>query len=212
MSLVHRDNLQWLEQCNKPLSDIPIQIIEELLVKSPALETTVQSDGFISRFSVADSDDAEVLFQYLLNGVAFYASDTKRYASSADEVERLLSDHGLVAGDFWQSGEFAVYTVPSKAITQVNHAVEQLCASNTSLKEQKKTLIKDKYLQVDALFRHIRNSFAHGAFQIKTVDGEKYLILQGCNTNGYVSSRMVLKTSRFESWITDFYRFERKGV
>lgn len=95
MSLVHRDNLQWLEQCDRPLSDIQIQIIEEFLVKSPALETTVQSDGFISRFGVADSGDAEVLFQHLLVGVAFYASDRKRYASSADEVEKLLSDHGI---------------------------------------------------------------------------------------------------------------------
>lgn len=65
---------------------------------------------------------------------------------------------------------------------------------------------------VDSLFRHIRNSFAHGSFQTKIVQGASYLVLQDGNTKGKMSSRMVLKTERLETWITDFYQFQKFGI
>ena len=103
--------------------------------------------------------------------------------------------------------------MPNEAKTQVNKAVEAATDGNTLFKDKKKTLIKDKYLQVDALFRHLRNAIAHGAFQIKEVDsGKRICVFQDASNSGDLSARLVIKEKTLREWIAAFRRYEQQGV
>lgn len=209
---IHKDNLQWLEQADRPFESIPIQVIEELLIKSPALDVSARSQGFINRFHIKNSLDAEALFEHLTEGVDVLKPEGSRCASSADEVETLLRSSNLFNGPFWNNGEFLLFTVSSETKTQVKRFVDEIDSSNSRLGKQKAELVKIKFQMVDSLFRHIRNSFAHGSFQTKIVQGTPHLVLQDGNTKGKMSARMVLKTERLEAWITDFYQFQKIGI
>lgn len=208
----HKDNLQWLIPTQHPMRGIPQSVFEELLVKSPALEVSVRSQGFIDRFGIGDSADAEIFFNHLTDGVLCLKSKGDRFASSADDVEDLLAEKGLLSGEFWLQGEFMVFTVSRETKSQVREFVKRLSESNKGLKNQKKELIQVKFSQVDSLFRHIRNALAHGAFRFVRVGNEEYVIFQDANKEGMMSARIVLKLARLESWITEFCRLERVGV
>lgn len=215
MGASYYEHIEWIDKDLDSLQKIPRYIIDELLFRSPALEVTVQSDGFIDRFRMSDSDDAETLFQALTEGVMVLTGSNRRYATSFDEVESLLSEHDLLSGEFWTKGEFVVYTIPNDTKRQVKTLVDNLSKNNVGLKEQKQKLIQDKFKCLDALFRHIRNSFAHGAFQMFDVRGVGYLALQDGSLSSnpmQISSRMVISESRLSRWRTLFRRLEANGI
>mgnify|MGYP004646247385 FL=1 len=209
----HINHIEWLDNVDTLDTDLGKTVFREFLLCSPALEVSARSKGWISRFGINDSDDAEILFDELTRDVRVIKSDGSRYATSASEVERLLCTEGLIAGEFWNAASFIVYTVPNEAKTQVNKAVEAATDGNTLFKDKKKTLIKDNYLQVDALFRHLRNAIAHGAFQIKEVDsGKRICVFQDASNSGDLSARLVIKEKTLREWIAAFRRYEQQGV
>lgn len=211
MTLVHVNNIDWVEKSRESIELLDASIIREFVLRTPAIDVSCRSEGFIARFRLKDSADAEVLFDHLLDGVDYYPGKGE-CASSAEEVEKILEHNQLKTGEFWSRSEFAVFTVSSFTKRQVSSVVDSMLEENIGLKDQKRKLVKKKFQLVDSLFRHIRNSLAHGSFQVKECDSRKVLILQDSNENGEVSSRMVLNVSRLLSWITDFYRFEVTGV
>lgn len=209
----HLEHVEWLDSLDTVETDLGQFILFEFLLFSPALEVSARSKGWISRFGVHDSDDAEVLFDELTKNVRVLRSEKKRYASNVDDLEHLLRAESLLDGDFWRHESFVVYTVPNEAKTQVKNAITAAIDGNSQLKDRKRRLIQDKYLQVDALFRHIRNSIAHGAFQIKEVDGSKRVcIFQDASFSGDLSARLVIKEETLREWVASFRRYEAKGV
>lgn len=209
----HIDHIEWLDNVETLDTDLGKTVIREFLLCSPALEVSARSEGWISRFGINDSDDAEILFNELTRGVRVVKSAGCRYATSTSEVERLLCAEGLMGGEFWNTASFIVYTVPNDAKTQVNKAVAAATDGNTLLKDKKKALVKDKYLQVDALFRHLRNAIAHGAFQIKEMHpGRRICVFQDASNSGDLSARLVIKEKTLREWIAAFRRYEQEGV
>ena len=59
---------------------------------------------------------------------------------------------------------------------------------------------KKAVVKVEMLFRHIRNSFAHGRFTYIEKNKERYYILQDENNN-CISARMIVKQSTLKKWI-----------
>lgn len=215
MGASYYGNLGWLNSDPSSLRDVPRYVIDELLIGSPALEVSVRSEGFINRFNLKDSDDAETLFEELTEGLRVLTSSNRRYATNADEVESLLNSNGLMNGKFWTRGEFVVYTIPNDTKQQVKTLVSKLSENNVGLKNQKQKLIQDKFQCLDALFRHIRNSLAHGSFQMMEVQGAKVMIFQDGNQSSsfrQISSRMVISEDRLSKWRTLFRRLEIEGI
>lgn len=209
----HIDHIEWLDGVETLETDLGKLVVREFLLCSPALEVSARSSGWISRFGVNDSDDAEILFTEMMKNVQLFKSDGSRYASSVKEVERLLEANDLLDGNFWEYGPFAVYTVPNDAKTQVNKAIDAAVVKNSALKDKKKKLVKDKYLRMDSLFRHLRNAIAHGAFQIKEMnDGKRTCVFQDSSTSGDLSARVVIGEEKLRGWIASFRRYEQQGV
>ena len=210
--MIQANSLDWLDDSRDSTRLLDSIIIQEFLLGTPALDVSYRSRGFINRFAIKDSADAETLFAYLMDGVNYFPNNSLGYASSASEVEKLLEERDLLDGRFWLRGEFAVFVVSSRTKTQVSSIVEQMSSNNHGLKAQKRKLVKKKFELVDSLFRHIRNSLAHGSFQVVATDAGDAIILQDSNEKGEVSSRMVFRISRLQEWITEFRRFEATGV
>lgn len=209
----HIDHIEWLDGVETLETDLGKLVLREFLLYSPALEVSVRSSGWISRFGVNDSDDAEILFTEMMKNVRLFKSYGSRYANSAKEVETLLEANDLLDGNFWEYGSFAVYTVPNDAKTQVSKAIGAAVVKNSALKDKKKKLVKDKYLQMDALFRHLRNAIAHGAFQIKEMNnGKRTCVFQDSSTSGDLSARVVIGEEKLRGWIVSFRKYEQQGV
>lgn len=209
----HIDYIEWIDDIDTLDTDLGHLVLREFLLRTPTLEASARSDGWINRFRIHDSDDAEMLFEELTTNVRLLRNVNPRYASSAKEVEKLLREENLLEGRFWESSSFAVYTVPNDAKKQVESAIDSAVSQNSLLQDKKRQLVKAKYLQVDALFRHIRNAIAHGAFQIKKVDDRhKVCIFQDSSVSGDLSARIVLGEEILREWVASFSRYEQNGV
>ena len=209
----HIDYIEWIDDIDTIDTDLGHLLLREFLLRTPTLEASVRSDGWINRFRIHDSDDAETLFEELTTNVRLLRNTNPRYASSAKEVEDLLRVVNLLEGRYWESSSFAVYTVPNDAKKQVESAIDSAVSQNSLLQDKKRQLVKAKYLQVDALFRHIRNAIAHGAFQIKKVDDRhKVCVFQDSSVSGDLSARIVLGEEILREWVASFSRYEQSGV
>lgn len=207
------DYLEWVTPLNESDSEFIHFLIKEYLINSPALEVSARSKGWITRFGIKDSDDAEILFDSLTDKLRVFASDKQRCASSSAEVEKLLRANRCLDGPFWNEKPFIVYTIPNDAKSQVAAAISSSIEGNSALKESKKKLVKAKYQQADALFRHIRNALAHGCFQPKLVDSRhRVCIFQDASITGELSARMVISEEVLRSWIAQFKEYEAEGV
>ena len=65
----HIDHIEWLDNVDTLDTDLGKTVVRELLLCSPALEVSARSEGWISRFGINDSDDAEILFNELTRDV-----------------------------------------------------------------------------------------------------------------------------------------------
>lgn len=207
------DHLEWITTLDTSDADFIHFLFKEFLINSPALEVSARSKGWISRFGIKDSDDAEILFDSLTENLTVLTSNKQRCASSSTEVERLLVDNNCLNGSFWNNKPFVVYTIPNEAKSQVATAISNSIENNSALKESKKKLVKAKYQQVDALFRHIRNALAHGSFQPKRIDSRhKVCIFQDSSISGDLSARMVISEEMLRSWASQLANYETNGV
>ena len=207
------DHLEWITALDTSDTDFVQFLLREYLINSPALEVSARSKGWITRFSIKDSDDAEILFNSLMKNLKVLSNNRQRYASSSAEVEELLIDNNCLYGSFWNEKPFVIYTIPYEAKSQVAAAISNSIERNSTLKESKKRLVKAKYQQVDALFRHIRNALAHGSFQPMMVGPRhRVCIFQDSSTTGDLSARMVIDEETLRSWASLFVKFETNGV
>ena len=60
---------------------------------------------------------------------------------------------------------------------------------------------KSKQNQLECIFYHIRNCFAHGRFDIIENANDWIFVFEDCSTNNRVSARMILKKSTLLKWI-----------
>lgn len=52
-----------------------------------------------------------------------------------------------------------------------------------------------------SVFYHIRNAFAHGRFDFRILNNEKYYIMEDAYKDLKVSARMILKKQTLLNWI-----------
>ena len=55
--------------------------------------------------------------------------------------------------------------------------------------------------QIESIFCHIRNSLAHGRFQIYKRNDIVLYVFEDCKKNGLLTARMILKESTLLKWI-----------
>lgn len=203
---VSKDHLEWLDFEKSDFSDFELRLIAELLLRSPAIDVTRFSTGFVERFGVATTDAAEALLEDLTQDLVLYPDQ-----ESAEDLRSVLIKQDLLNGEFWRHGEFILMTINVPNYVAID-LTAPILGSNGALSEQRAACAKRRYRRLDALFRHIRNALAHGQFQRKDNLGDTCYIFQDANIDGNISARMVLSEERLQNWITRIYYLDTIGV
>ncbi|MBR2836421.1 MAG: hypothetical protein IKE43_12035 [Coriobacteriales bacterium] len=198
---------EWIENNNHcHIEGFEKDLIGEFLLSSPALEVTARSNGFIERFKIVDSVGADVLFNHLTRDI-----DLCLVLDSSEKLKDKLEEKKLLYKHFWEKSEFILMTcnVPNNI---ENYIKENYCVKHTGLAKERNKMVLTSYKRLDALFRHIRNSLAHGLYSSFGEDDNQIWVFQDHNQDQNISARLVLKQKRIHDWITDFCRFETEGV
>lgn len=200
------EHIGWLPMDVKEDKTLQL-LIQEFLIKTPALETSFRSKGFVERFHLHGVADALTLYEYLTKDLEFVWE-----RDSAGTLAEKIKEKGWDADDFWDKGELMAVLIPSATKKDVGMIVDGLPKA-TALVEERREVTK-KYFNIDdAIFKHIRNSLAHGLFGVfDDSQGMRIYAFQDSNSNNDVSARIVLSEKRLRDWVTSFRRFEMKGV
>lgn len=169
------------------------------VARSEAIGVTKLTRGFIDDLRVNQTGRANNLIDKLGLGSSI---KLKTFKSASKLSEQLISEH-LDKDDFYQgNGEFAYYLTVGAAAT--SGRVKRLPEFDHKKRGTRRKVKPNKtqYYRIDSLFRHLRNAFAHG--QVRRFDSEGAIIwaLQDANTRGSVTSRMCLKESSLDEWVS----------
>ena len=200
-------HIEWVDEVRfRNLNSFDAELIAEFLIGTPALGVSAQSQGFADRYGIKTSDDAEALFNELMKGVE------NKVAGDAAELAKMLTSSNRLSGEFWTLGEFAFFSIGNPSTVAANNFADAVVNSNSAIADQKKQLVKNKISKLDALFRHLRNSLAHGSFNSFAANGSRIYVFQDANTKGDISARICISESNLRRAITTLRRCEAIGV
>ena len=168
------DYLGWIpEDCH--LDENRAWIVEKYLLKSLAVGASKRSRGFIDELEIRHSSSAEALLKRL-------ESDDFRFdfKNNAHEVESYVVE---LEGLPWELGEYYVCTRSDKKalIDAVSELDEYIAVDSSSLADEGLPQIKERFREVDAVFRHLRNAIAHGCFRYEAGDQPALFSLTSIN-------------------------------
>lgn len=201
-----KDHVEWLDGFSGNLDETDCLFIQELLVRTPAVNVSYLSEGFVERYSVFSLDGAVALRELLTDGV-----DICNNVSSAESLKGVLTTNDLLLNEFWNRGEFIVMTIntPEKVEEKLTESIRK---SKAGLADRRISSIKKEFRWLDSLFRHLRNSMAHGQFRRVEANFGAAYIFQDANADKNISARIVLSEKRLRQWVTELRRLEKVGV
>lgn len=185
--------------------------------------------GWIDKSITIDKELNRIISNYVIGTPGFDCSSKGRdlysfYGIQTGEgfkqlLSELLNGHEVIHCEDYESVRLALLSDPRKCFSNElpQNVEEWLCyyiekpsegkfyqallpelqgqGDSTWSAEDKKAIVK-----VEMLFRHIRNSFAHGLFTFVSKKNERFYILQDENKQHYISARMIIKHSTLKRW------------
>ncbi len=178
-------------------------LLPRLLVRfvylSEAHGVTKCREGFIKDLHVDRSERARSLFnKFEQDGRVHFRAFT-----SPDDLGQALRNEGLSDNDFVEHKiefVFILFAGHAAVSKRVNELAE--FKKGAKRKSGSKRQNKSDFYRLDSLFRHLRNSLAHGqCLRIEKPDGTAVWALQDSNARGVVTSRMLLQEATLSAWI-----------
>lgn len=136
--------------------------------------------------------------------------DVRSY-SGPDDLGKALSRDGLATGEFiYCDREFAYYVFSGHAA--IAKRVKELSEFKVGAKTKtgSKRQSESEFYRLDSLFRHLRNSLAHGQFARIETGGELFWAFQDSNAKGVVTSRWLLSEATLSKWAELVDKRDRK--
>lgn len=175
-----------------------VRLYERFLLGTLATGASKMSDSFISVLGISSSLLAESYLTRLSGeGVVFDFKD------SAADVEKAVGEFACSPWDEGLDPYFiATRTEKDEAVKQIKSLSEYREAENTGLGEEATPLIKRRFIEVDSVYRHLRNALAHGCFRVLTESGpsNKKLFFYDIDRNDAVSCCALVSFAMLENW------------
>lgn len=200
------DHIGWVNAQFRSLTEFAGAPYQGIPHRHTSNRLSKQSSGFISRFSVNETADAEVLLDEICQGLDVY------WHESAERLKESLINSDRLGDIFWKHGEFASMVTSSTVTRAIKPMLEAIEKNKTARTEQKTRLVRSKYEKVDTFFRHIRNAIAHGSFRRIGNDSSALYAFQDENRDGFISARMVISEKHLRDIITSMREFEKNGI
>ena len=200
---VRIDEGEWLSSKVHPLQNEDMQMLfEEFLIGSPAIGTSLLSQDFIDGQHVNTTAVAIALRDKLVGDIPY-----KSFVSSSGLCEHVAT---LVASDasIWKQGEFAYFCLSfsKKAEEKIKGLRDYSQADVAGVGDEAAEIVLQRFKEVDALYRHLRNSLAHGGFKVVETETGAGLFTHDFNTSGNLSAVMFLKIERLRKWVEKKYQ------
>ena len=191
------DIAPWVKVNDFKLTDEAKKLFEWFVLGTPAIGVSQRSSGFIEYAHVNTTLTAEALFAALQkNGPAICVYD------SSAELRTEISKIQKLNTTFWFTGECAhmVKGDNDGAKNEIKKLSDFILASNSALKKEQTSIVHRRFLNIDTLFRHIRNALAHGCYFQFCLDSQPYFFLFDLNQYGELSAVFSLSYSRLLDW------------
>lgn len=194
------DSAGWIKPS---MSAVESPLLSRLMVRfvylSEAHGVSKSREGFIKDLRVDRSERARSLYnKFELDGTVCL-----RAFSSPDDLGQALKNEGLSDNDFVHyDNEFAFFIF--SGYSAVSSRVGELSEFKKGAKRKsgQKRQNKSDFYRLDSLFRHLRNSLAHGqCMRIESAKGGAVWALQDSNARGVVTSRMLLRETTLFEWV-----------
>lgn len=167
-------------------TDFDHTLIDELLIGNPAIGVSAQSEDFVSRYKINTTTKAEKFLAKINKIVTLNWEDTTKQLEN-----RLEQDHRLYVDD--STGEnYAAMTLskPKETIQRIEKLTQKARSS--------RGIIRERFLEIDSFFRHIRNSLAHGRFDRFQKDNQTFYFFQDQYKNSISAQLIISKTTLSE--------------
>lgn len=205
------DSTGWIKT-SKSVVDSPIlpRLMVRFVYLSEARGVSKSREGFIKDLRVDRSERARSLYKkFELDGAV-----RLRAFSSPDDLGQALKSEGLSDNSFVQChDEFAFFLFSGHAAITKRVGELPEFKKGAKRKSGSKRQNKSEFYRLDSLFRHLRNSLAHGqCMRIENAEGEAVWALQDSNARGIVTSRLLLREATLSEWIELVNKRDRRNA
>ncbi|MEG1167684.1 MAG: hypothetical protein RSD93_06455 [Gordonibacter sp.] len=184
-------------------------IYERFLLGSMALGVSSMSEGFIDTLGIRNTILVKDFMELLeLGDFAF------EFKESVDEVERHIENLLETNCELWSGREYYVCNRScANQITEAcTHLPEYAEVAGTPLANSGVKLIKRRFYELDSIFRHIRNSLAHGTFRVGGEGEQRMFFFYDLNKNSKITAVALLSFARLNEWYTHICRMAGRRV
>jgi hypothetical protein len=176
---------------------------EMFLVGTPAWGLSRKGRDLYDYYQYRTVDEYAVLFAQLVERI----SDIGFYESYPDLGEALLKHKWLGFIEQPTDVTEAIHIYIGKYQDDElykNHFMDLPAVENKGPNDERHeaTEKKRKIAYTNQIFRHLRNSLAHGQVAVLTCEKGKFYIFQDENGKHNISARIIIQRSTLEKWIT----------
>lgn len=200
------DITEWTKVGDFQLSCDAVRLFEWYVLGTPAINVSRRSKGFIQSAHIDTTLNAEALFNSLSD--KDFSIQVLDKSSDLEAKIRELQNHN---SNFWLDGELAFMVRGGKAdaVKAIQKLSEYKKAEASALKNEQTTIVTRRFLNIDTLFRHIRNALAHACFFEFELNGKSAFFLFDLNQSENLSAVFSLSFSRLERWHNQLERLAR---
>lgn len=200
------DMTKWTKDGEFQLSSNTTRLFEWYVLGTPAINVSRRSKGFIQSAHIDTTLGAEALFN------SFNEKDFSiQVLDKSSDLEVIIKELQNHSSDFWLDGELALMVrgEQADAVKAIQKLSEYKTAETSALKNEQTTIVKRRFLNIDTLFRHIRNALAHACFFEFELNCKPAFFLFDLNQSENLSAVFSLSFSRLERWHNQLERLAR---
>lgn len=198
-------NSGWIDRSDYRIDSFTVEMFENFVLGTPSVDISEKGRDLYTVYSLIEPSSYKLLWKKLTDGISECL-----IGKSAKEVKELINKSTILNYS----------TIPAKLTEAICIQVPEAYQADELYRKHFLTLpaISSKgknnidrhkdaeerrtVSYVNRLFRHIRNSLAHGRFAIADSEGDEYYILQDVSNQGEVSARMIIRQSRLKEWMS----------
>ena len=200
------DMTRWIRVGDFKLSSTATRLFEWYVLGAPAINVSKRSQGFIQDAHIDTTLAAEAYFSSLNeSGFSIQVLD------KSSDLETKINELQKHNSEFWLDGELALMVRGDKtdAVKAVKQLSEYRRAEASALKTEQTTIVIRRFLNIDTLFRHIRNALAHACFFEFELNSKPAIFMFDLNQSGNLSAVFSLSFSRLQTWHNQLERLAR---
>lgn len=198
----------WINTHDISIDTYTHLLYEQFVLGTPAYDLSKKGRDLLSFYHCDDIRDYEILYKDLsLDSLDCSFSET------CEDLKREILQHSWLGfKDLPSDVAEAVYIYVGdyKDSTLYKAGFSHLPKIDNKLPNEQRAAEKQRRKKVaciDKMFAHLRNSMAHGRFNILDAEEDRYYIFQD-EYHGLVSARMILRQRTLDQWIQVLKKME----